>query len=77
MSSRFPIGVSLAELRFAFYFFPLDDLLAGALLIIGFYLATGLVHHLLDHDLEWTTTAEYLAVASVATAAVVVTRVFV
>ncbi|KAA0241064.1 MAG: hypothetical protein HUU14_01635 [Dehalococcoidia bacterium] len=71
------IGVSIAELRLALYFFPLDGLLAGALLIIGFYLATGLVHHLLDHDLEWSTTAEYLLVAGVSTAAVVVTRVFV
>lgn len=71
------IGVSLAELRFVLYFFPLDGLLAGALLIIGFYLATGLVHHLLDHDLEWSTTAEYLLVAAVGTAAVVVTRLFV
>lgn len=71
------IGISMAELRLVLYFFALDGLLAGALLIIGFYLATGLVHHLLDHDLEWGTTAEYLLVASVGTAAVVVTRVFV
>lgn len=71
------IGISLGELRLGLYFFPLDGLLAGALLIIGFYLATGLVHHLLDHDLEWSTTAEYLLVAAVGTAAVVVTRVFV
>ncbi len=71
------IGLSIGELRLAFYFFPLDDLLAGALLIIGFYLATGLVHHLLDHDLEFSTTAEYLLVATVATAAVVFTRVIV
>jgi hypothetical protein len=71
------IGVSLAELRLALYFFPLDGLLAGALLIIGFYLATGLVHHLLDHDLELATAAEYLLVAAAGTAAVVVTRVVV
>lgn len=71
------IGVSLAELRLVLYYFPLDSLLAGALLIIGFYLATGLVHHLLDHDLEWSTTAEYVLVAAVGTAAVVITRVFV
>lgn len=71
------IGLSVGELRAALYFFPLDGLLAGALLIIGFYLATGLAHHLLDHDLEWATTAEYLLVAAVGTAAVVVTRVFV
>lgn len=71
------IGISLGELRIALYFFPLDGLLAGALMIIGFYLATGLVHHMLDHDLEWATTMEYLLVAAVGTAAVVVTRVFV
>lgn len=71
------IGISVGELRAALYFFPLDGLLAGALLIIGFYLATGLAHHLLDHDLEWATTAEYVLVAAVGTAAVVVTRVFV
>ncbi len=69
------IGLTLAELRLALYFFPLDGLLAGALLIIGFYLATGLVHHLLDHDLVWATTAEYLLVAVVGAVAVVVTRV--
>lgn len=71
------IGVSMGELRLALYFFALDGLLAGALLIIGFYLATGLVHHLLDHDLELGTAAEYLLVATVGTAAVVFTRVFV
>lgn len=71
------IGVSLAELRLVLYYFPLDSLLAGALLIIGFYLATGLVHHLLDHDLEWSTTAEYVLVAAVGTAAVIITRVVV
>lgn len=71
------IGISVGELHLALYFFPLDGLLAGALLIIGFYLATGLAHHLLDHDLSWATTAEYVLVAAVGTAAVVVTRVFV
>ena len=71
------VGVSVGELRLALYFFALDGLLAGAILIIAFYLATGLVHHLLDHDLEWGTTAEYLLVAGVGTAAVIFTRVFV
>lgn len=71
------IGVSLAEFRIVLYYFPLDGLLAGALLIIAFYLATGLVHHLLDHDLELATMAEYLLVGSVGTAAVVFARVFV
>ncbi len=71
------IGISMAQLRIALYFFPLDGLLAGALLIIGFYLATGIVHHLLDHDLELSTLAEYLLVGSVGTAAVVITRIFI
>jgi hypothetical protein len=71
------IGLSMGELRLALYFFPLDSLLAGALLIIGFYLAVGLVHHVLDHDLEWSTAAEYLLVAAGGTAAVVVMRVVV
>ncbi len=70
----FAIGVTLAELRVALYFYPTDGLLAGALLIIGFYLATGIVHHLLDHDLEPATLAEYVLVAAVGTAAVVLTR---
>lgn len=71
------VGLSMAELRLALYFFPLDGLLAGALLIIGFYLATGLVHHLLDHDLEFATMAEYLLVGGVGAAAVVITRIYV
>ncbi|MCA9845021.1 MAG: hypothetical protein KC491_10230 [Dehalococcoidia bacterium] len=71
----FAIGISLAELRVALYFFPLDGLLGGALLVIGFYLGTGLVHHLGDRDLQFLTLLEYLAVAGVAVAAVVFTRV--
>ncbi|MEX2080938.1 MAG: hypothetical protein WEC33_04925 [Dehalococcoidia bacterium] len=71
------VGLSLGELRLALYFFPLDELLAGALLIIGFYLATGLVHHLLDRDLDAATASEYFVVALVGTAAVVFTRLLV
>ena len=69
------IGVSLGELRLVLYFFALDGLFAGALLINAFYLATGLVHHLLDRDLGWGTAAEYIGVATVGTAAVLFTRV--
>lgn len=68
------IGVTMGEFRAALYFFPLDALLGGALLIIGFYLATGVVHHLLDHDLTFLTLAEYLLVAGVSTGAVVAAR---
>ena len=68
------IGVSLAELRIALYYFPLDDLLTGALMIIGFYVATGLVHHLLDEDLTPATVAEYFAVSGVSAVVVVIAR---
>ncbi len=71
------VGVTLAELRLVLYFFPLDGLLAGALLIIAFYFATGIVHHLLDQDLEWETLAEYVMVGGGGAAAVVLTRLFV
>ncbi|MGE3696999.1 MAG: hypothetical protein AB7H85_17480 [Dehalococcoidia bacterium] len=71
------VGLSIAELRLVLYFFPLDSLLGGALLVIGFYFATGLVHHVLDHDLEWSTAAEYGVVAVAGAAAVVVTRLLV
>ncbi len=70
------IGISLAELRIALYYFPLDDLLTGALMIIGFYVATGLVHHLLDDDLTPATLAEYFAVSGVSAAVVVIARQF-
>ena len=70
------IGVSLAELRIALYYFPLDDLLTGALMIIGFYVATGLVHHLLDEDLTPSTVAEYLVVSGVSASVIVVARQF-
>jgi hypothetical protein len=68
------IGLTLGEFRLALYFYPLDGLLAGALLLIAFYLATGIVHHLLDRDLDVATATEYLGVTLVATAAVVVAR---
>jgi hypothetical protein len=69
------VGISLAELRVALYFFPLDGLLAGALLIIGFYVATSLVHHLVDRDLHFVTLAEYALVAGIGASAVVIARV--
>lgn len=71
------VGLSLAELRLVLYFFPMDGLLAGALLIIAFYFATGIVHHLLDRDLEMATLAEYVVVGGGGAAAVVLTRLFV
>jgi hypothetical protein len=69
------IGLTLGEFRLVLYFYPLDGLLAGALLLIGFYLATGIVHHLLDRDLDLPTAAEYGGVCGIAVAAVIITRV--
>ena len=69
------IGMTLGEFRISLYYFPLDGLLAGALLLIAFYLATGIVHHLLDRDLDVGTAAEYVVVTAIATAAVVTARV--
>lgn len=68
------IGMTLGEFRFALYYFPLDGLLAGALLLIAFYFATGIVHHLLDHDLDLMTAGEYVFVTAIAAAAVVTAR---
>jgi len=68
------IGLTLGEFRLAMYFYPLNGLLAGALLLIAFYLATGIVHHLLDRDLDLAIAAEYVVVTAVATAAVVAAK---
>ena len=68
------IGLTLGEFRAALYFYPLDGLLAGALLLIAFYLATGIVHHILDRDLDLATAAEYVVVTAGAAAAVVAAK---
>ena len=69
------IGLTLGEFRLVLYFYPLDGLLAGALLLIGFYLATGIIHHFLDRDLDVSTAGEYVFVSAIAVAAVIITRV--
>ena len=69
------IGLTLGEFRLSLYFYPLDGLLAGALLLIAFYLATGIVHHILDRDLDMATAAEYIVVTLVAATAVVLAKV--
>lgn len=71
----FAIGLTLGEFRLALYFYPLDGLLAGALLLIAFYLATGIVAHVLDRDLDAGTAAEYVVVSAGASVAVIVARV--
>lgn len=73
----FAVGVTMGELRLALYFFPLDAVLGGAILVVGFYVATGVVHHLLEHDLSLGTLLEYVIVAGMSTAAIVLTRLLV
>lgn len=69
--SGFAVGVSLAELRAVLYFFPVDGVLGGAVLLVGFHVAVGVVHHLLDRTLSAQTVAEYGSVAVVGVGAVI------
>ena len=68
----FAVGVGVAELRAVLYFFPTEGVLGGVLLLLGFHIATGMVHHLLDKDFRAATAAEYGLVAAGGTAAVVI-----
>jgi hypothetical protein len=68
------LGISIAELRWALHYVPLDDLVGGALLLIGFYVGSGFSHHLLERDLSWSKAIEYGLVAAVGAAAVLASR---
>ena len=65
------VGISVAELRAILYFLPIEGVLGGAILLVGFHVAAGIVHHLLDRDLSVGTVAEYATVMVAAVAAVV------
>jgi hypothetical protein len=62
--SAIAIAVSLAELQLALYFFPLEEMSRAALLAVGFYVATGSLHHLLENDLDLFIGIEYMLVAA-------------
>jgi len=64
------VGLSLAELRAALYYFPLEGVAGGVVLLIGFHVAAGTVHHLLNRDLSWAVAAEYALAAGAGLAAV-------
>ena len=69
------IGIVVAEARWALYFIPLEGFLAAVLLLLVFYLATGLIQHYLTGHLNRTIAAEFSLVTAVGVAVVVVGRV--
>ena len=69
------IGVIVGEMRWALYFIPLEGFLAAILLLLVFYLATGLVQHHLTGHLNRTIAAEFGVVTALGLAVVIVGRV--
>ena len=69
------IGIVVGEMRWALYFIPLEGFLAAILLLLVFYLATGLVQHHLTGHLNRTIAAEFGLVTALGLAVVIVGRV--
>lgn len=69
------IGIVVAEARWALYFIPLEGFLAAVLLLLVFYLSTGLVQHYLTGHLNRTIAGEFALVTALGVAVVVVGRV--
>jgi hypothetical protein len=65
------IGVMLAEARWVLYFLPLDGFIAGVLLLLAFYLTTGVVSHYLSDHLDGGVIAEFVLVTVVGMAIVI------
>jgi hypothetical protein len=59
------IGLMVAEMRWSLYFIPLEGFLAAILLLLVFYLATGLIQHLLTNDLSRAIVLEFAAVTAI------------
>ncbi len=70
------IGIVVGELQWALYFIPLEGFLAAILLLLVFYLSTGLIQHHLTGRLNRTIAAEFGLVTIVGLAVVIVGRVF-
>jgi hypothetical protein len=58
------IGLIVAEARWALYFVPLDGFLAAVLLLLFFYVASGIVQHYVTGHLSWQVSVEFALVAS-------------
>jgi hypothetical protein len=65
------IGLVVAEMRWSLYFIPLEGFLAAILLLLVFYLATGLIQHLLTGDLNRAIAIEFVLVTAAGIAVVV------
>ncbi len=70
------IGIIVAEARWVLYFIPLEGFLAAVLLLLVFYLTTGLIQHHLTGHLDRTIAAEFTFVTGVGLAVVIIGRVF-
>lgn len=70
------IGLVVAEARWALYFVPLEGFLAAILLLVVFYLATGLVQHHLTGQLNRAVAGEFAMVTAAGLLIVILGRVF-
>jgi len=68
------VAVVLAECRAALYYLSLADVLAGAFMLIAFYVATGLIQNRMSGRLDRGTWLVYAGVAAVGVLLVVVAR---
>lgn len=69
------IGLVVAEVHWALYFIALEDFLAGVLLLMVFYQATGLIQHHLTGHLDRRIAMEFSAVTAVGVVVVIAGRV--
>jgi hypothetical protein len=70
------IGVVVAEARWALYFLPLESYLAGVFLLLVFYVASGLIQHHIDDDLNGPVIMEFSVIAAIGIAIVALGRIF-
>ena len=70
------VGLIVAEVRWGLYFLPLESYLAAVLLLLVFYLTSGLVQHHLTDDLRAAVIAEFSAIAGAGILIVVLGRIF-
>lgn len=70
------VGLIVAEARWVLYFLPVESYLAGVFLLLVFYLVSGLVQHHLNDDLRMPVVIEFMAIAALGIAIVVIGRLF-
>ena len=70
------IGLFLAQVAWTLHFLPLESLVAGAFLLLVFYLMSGLMHSYLGDRLNLRTASEFAAIACLGLAIVVVSDIY-